>query len=82
MFKGRTPDITAAQLVAAVGWIVAQLVAYGYLDIRYQQLAVSIGSTALAVAWHFADSHLRAARAKAHVPPRPDQTPPGPPVAT
>lgn len=62
MLKGLRPDLTPAQLVAVVSWIVAQAVAYGYLDARYQQLAVSIGATVLASVWHLADAHLRGKR--------------------
>lgn len=65
MLRGRTPDITPAQIAAVVGWIVAQLVAYNVLDARYQQLAFSVGATVLAAAWKIADAHLRGKRALA-----------------
>lgn len=65
MFRGTMPDITPAQIAAVVGWIVAQLVAYGVLDARYQALALSIGATVLAVAWKIADAWLRGKRAVA-----------------
>lgn len=65
MLRGKTPDITPAQIAAVVGWVVAQLVAYGVLDMRYQQIAFSIGATVLAAAWKIADAHLRGRRALA-----------------
>lgn len=66
--SGTMPDITPAQILAVVTWIVAQAVAYKWLDIRYQQLAVSIGATVVASVWHLADSHLRGQRVKALAP--------------
>lgn len=76
MLSGKTPDITPVQIAAVAGWIVAQLVAYGVLDVRYQQVAVSAGATLLAVAWKAADAYLRGQRAKAHVPVTPTVPPP------
>lgn len=74
MFTGKTPDITPAQVAALVGWIVTQAVAFGYLDGRFEQLAVSIGATFLFAAWKLADAYLRGSRAKAHIPPVPVAT--------
>lgn len=79
LVSGNVPDITPAQIAAVVGWIVAQLVAYGVLDIRYQQLAVSIGATVLGAAWKFADAYLRGQRAKALLP-KPAVPPVNPPA--
>ena len=62
---GTMPDVTPAQIAAVVGWVVAQLVAYGVLDVRYQQVTVSAGATLLGVAWKLADAYLRGQRAKA-----------------
>lgn len=59
------PDITPAQVAAVTGWIVAQLVAYGVLDVKYQTLALSIGATVLATAWKIVDAWLRGTRAQA-----------------
>lgn len=63
--SGAMPDVTPAQTVAVVSWIVAQAVAFGYLDIRYQQVAVSAGATVLAAVWKLADAWIRNGRAHA-----------------
>jgi hypothetical protein len=63
--SGVMPDVTLAQATSIVGWVVAQAVAYGWLDTRYSQVAVSAGATLLVVAWHFADALIRNGRAKA-----------------
>lgn len=68
MFTGNMPDITLAQSTAVVGWIVAQAVAFGVLDVRYQQLAVSAGATVLAVALKASDAWLRGKRVTALKP--------------
>lgn len=65
ILSGSTPDITPAQIAAAVGWVVAQLVAWGYIDQAQAQLAVSLGATVLAAAWKIADAWLRGRRAHA-----------------
>jgi hypothetical protein len=63
--SGTMPDVTPAQLVAVVGWIVSQAVAYGWLDTRYSQIVLSAGSTILFAAWKLADAVIRNGRAKA-----------------
>lgn len=63
-FSGTMPDITPAQITAFVQWIVSQLVAYGWLDTRFSQIVLSAGSTILALAWTWADAHIRHGRAK------------------
>lgn len=65
---GSMPSITPAQVLAIVGWIVAQLVAYGVLDVRYQQVALSIGATLLAAALKIADALIRHGRSRALTP--------------
>lgn len=65
MLTGKMPDITPAQLVAALTWIVAQAVAFGYLDTQRSQLVLSVGSTVIAAAWKIADAIIRNGRAKA-----------------
>ena len=75
------PDITPAQIAAVVGWIVAQLVAFGWVDQRREQLLISVGSTVLAAAWKLADAYLRGQRARA-VAQNPNlPNPPAPPPA-
>jgi hypothetical protein len=63
--SGTMPDVTPVQTAAVAGWIAAQLVAYGVLDVRYQQVVVSAGATLLASAWKIADAVIRSGRAKA-----------------
>jgi hypothetical protein len=64
-FTGFMPDVTPAQVTAVVSWVVAQAVAYGVLDTRYSQLAVSAGATVLFSAWKIADAVIRNGRSKA-----------------
>jgi len=64
-FSGTMPDLTPAQLVAALTWVVAQAVAFGYLDTQRSQLVLSVGSTVIAAAWKIADAIIRNGRAKA-----------------
>lgn len=63
MLGAKTPDITPAQILAIVGWVVAQAIAFGLLPTQDAQIAISAGATLLAVALKFADSHLRGKRA-------------------
>lgn len=65
MILGSMPSITPAQITAVVGWVVAQLVAFGWIQDTQAQLAVSIGATVLAAALKLADGYLRAHRALA-----------------
>jgi hypothetical protein len=62
---GLLPDITIVQITAIVGWAVAQAVAYGWLDIRYQQVTVSAGATIVAAVLKLSDAIIRNGRAKA-----------------
>jgi len=62
---GNMPDITQAQILAVIGWIAAQAVAYGWISNEQSSLAISAGATVVAAAWKIADSYLRANRAKA-----------------
>lgn len=63
--SGTMPDLTPAQLVAFVTWVVAQFVAWGWLDVRYQEVTLSAAATILVVAWKLADAIIRNGRAKA-----------------
>jgi len=63
--SGTMPDLTPAQLVAALTWVVAQAVAFGWLDTRYSQVILSVGSTVIVAAWKIADAIIRNGRAKA-----------------
>jgi hypothetical protein len=59
---GKRPDITPAQLVAALTWVVAQAVAFGWLDTQRSQVILSVGATVIAAAWKIADSVIRNGR--------------------
>jgi len=63
--SGTMPDLTPAQLVSGLAWVVAQAVAYGWLDTVRSQLVLSIGSTVITAGWHIADAIIRNGRAKA-----------------
>jgi hypothetical protein len=63
--SGTMPDLTPAQLVAALTWIVSQAVAFGWLDTRYSQIILSVGSTVIVAAWKIADAIIRNGRASA-----------------
>lgn len=65
MFGLKTPDVTLAQILAALGWAVAQLVAMGVLDDATSQVVLSVGATFVAAAWKIADALIRSNRAKA-----------------
>lgn len=67
----KTPDVTPAQILAMVTFVAGQLVAFGLLDARREQLVISIASTAIAAAWKIADAVIRNGRAHAlSQPPR------------
>jgi hypothetical protein len=63
--SGTMPDVTPAQTAAVAGWVGSQAVAYGWLDIRYQQVVLSAGGTVLFAAWKIADAVIRNGRARA-----------------
>jgi hypothetical protein len=44
-------NFTQAQLVALVGWIAAQAVAYGYMSSVQSQIALSAAGTVIAAVW-------------------------------
>jgi len=60
------PDITPAQVLALVTFLVAQLVAYGVIDGTAQQAVLSAAGTVIPAVWTLADALLRGARNKAH----------------
>lgn len=62
MFTGIRPDITPAQVLAVVGWVVAQAVAFGYLDTQTSQLILSVSATVVAAAWKVGDAIIRNGR--------------------
>ncbi len=58
-----TPDITPAQLVAAVSAIIAQAVAFGLLDAGRAQSLVSVAGIIVPAIWTLADAWIRHGRA-------------------
>lgn len=68
----KMPDITLAQLTAALAWIVAQAVATGLVDNDQAQLILQVGSTGLSAVWVIADAIIRNGRSRALInPPKP-----------
>jgi hypothetical protein len=65
MLTGSMPSITPVQIKAALAFVIAQAVAFGWLDTHRSQLLLSIGGTVIAAVWPLADAYLRAQRAKA-----------------
>lgn len=62
--KGHMPDITPAQVIAAVTWAIAQGIAWGWVNNDDGQRIISTASTLISGAWIFADMLLRSARNK------------------
>jgi len=58
------PDITVAQIAGVLGWIAAQLVAFGLLDAQKSQVLVSGGATIIAAVLKLSDALIRNGRAK------------------
>lgn len=65
VLTGKRPDITQAQVLAVLTWIIGQGIAYGVIDSRDAQLTLSAGATLLAIGWKVADAYLRGERNKA-----------------
>jgi hypothetical protein len=75
MFSGHLPDITPAQLIAALSWVAAQAVAAGWVNNDQSQHWLQLGSTIISAVWIVGDAALRgfrnirkAAEAKAGTP--------------
>jgi hypothetical protein len=62
MFKGHMPDITPAQLVAAITWVAAQAVAAGWINNDQSQHWVQLSSTIVTAVWIAGDAILRGFR--------------------
>ena len=67
------PDITPAQLLSVLTFIVAQVVAWGFVSNDAGQRLISVGGIIIPAVWKAADAYLRAARVKA-VQPAPTAT--------
>lgn len=64
MFDIRMPDITLAQIVAALGWIVAQAVSLGFIDDELAKVVLSTAVTVVSAAWVIGDAWIRHGRSK------------------
>jgi hypothetical protein len=62
------PDVTPAQVLAVLGWVGAQAVAWGWLDAGTAQLAVSAGATLVALGWKLSDAIIRNGRSRHPLP--------------
>lgn len=60
--KGNMPDITAAQIIAALTWVAAQAVAAGWVNNDDAQHWLQLGSTIVTAVWIIGDALLRGAR--------------------
>lgn len=61
----KTPDVTLAQILAGVAFVVGQLVAMGVVDNDQSQLFLQVATTGITAAWVIADAVIRQGRAKA-----------------
>lgn len=64
MFGGKMPDITPAQVIAAITWVCAQAVTMGLADQETTKVAVSTASTAVTGIWFIADAWIKHSRNK------------------
>lgn len=63
----KMPDITLAQILAALAWVVGQIVAMGFVDNDTGQLVLQVGTTVLSAVWFVADAIIRHGRSKVAV---------------
>lgn len=63
-FTGHMPDITPAQVIAALTWVVGQAIAWGWIDNDAGQQFVSVATTVVSGVWMAVDAALRYARNK------------------
>lgn len=59
------PNVTHAQVLSVVTFIVSQVVAWGWLSNDAGQRLISVGGIVVAAVWQIADAYLRAQRAHA-----------------
>lgn len=64
--KPNMPSVTPAQLLAALTWVVAQIVANAWIDPGTGKTITQIGGTVIPAVWVAADSILRWARNMHH----------------
>lgn len=61
----KMPDITQAQVAAAITWVVTQLISWGIMDGAVGQRVLSASASLLAFAWILGDSIIRHGRNQA-----------------
>ncbi len=59
----QTPDITAAQILSVVSVVVAQVVAFGFLDAGTAQTIIAVAGVVVPAVWTLADAYIRHGRA-------------------
>lgn len=64
----KTPDITPAQIIAAIGSVCAQLVAFGLLGSARSQLIVGLAGIVVPFGVILADAIIRHGRSRALTP--------------
>lgn len=60
----KMPDITPAQVISAVTWLVAQALAWGWINNDAGQRIISATSSLVAFAWILGDAIIRHGRNK------------------
>lgn len=66
MLSGPKPDVTLAQFLALLTFIVSEALAAGWVDGHTSKLIIGIGGIVVPAAWKLADAHLRGKRVIAH----------------
>jgi|KBSMisStandDraft_5_1062788.scaffolds.fasta_scaffold22502_6 hypothetical protein len=71
LLNGKRPDITAAQVISVLTWIITQAVSVGWVNNDQAQHWLQVGSSVIAAAWIIGDALLRGSRnvAAAKTPP-------------
>lgn len=59
----KTPDITLAQILAALAFVGGQAVTMGLIDSATEKFVLGIGITVVTAAWAVADAIIRHGRA-------------------
>lgn len=58
----KLPDVTKAQVIAFVSWVVTQVVALGWIDNNTGAIIVQAASTLISMVWIIMDGYLRGKR--------------------
>ncbi len=68
MVTGKTPDITPAQIVAALGAILTELLNAALISSRIDHLIVGLAGIVVPFAWILGDAIIRHGRSRALTP--------------